>query len=144
VRPRQDGGYAISIKFNGTVEHIKIHSPKQTVNETVVNHYCLVEQKRFNSVVELVKFYGQNSLEENFPQLKTTLGAAFREALPHPISKAVALHDYEPGDGSTGVEIEIRKGETVSVLGKEDIGWWRVYNSCGLIGYLPGNYLKEI
>jgi len=34
-----------------------------------------IDQRNFSSVVSLVKFYCQNTLKENFPQLETTLGS---------------------------------------------------------------------
>ncbi len=70
VRPRQEGDFAISIKYE-KVEHIKIHTLKNADNTTSV---CLVEQKQFSSVIDLVLFYMEHTLEENFPQLRTNLG----------------------------------------------------------------------
>ena len=85
-----------------------------------------------------------NRLEENFPQLKTTLGIPYRNALPAHISEAVAVHDYDAKRMSTGVEIQLIKDHHYWVLSKDAMGWWKVYNSDGLIGYAPGNYLREI
>lgn len=159
VRCRNDGGYAISIKYNGTVDHIRINTntinsrlaaplmlsnEKSEINELMVV-YFIDQQHNFNSVVSLVNYYSQNLLKDNFPQLNTTLGLAFRNALPTPISSAVAMHDYNPlsNPNNTGEQIELVKFSKYFVINKELNGWWRVYNSDGLIGYVPGSYLHE-
>ena len=145
VRPRNEGGYAISIKFNSKVEHIRIHVLKFVTPEGRESvNVCLVEQIQFPSIQELISHYMANRLEDNFPQLKTTLGIPFRNALPQAISEAIALHDYDAKRMSTGVEIELVKDREYWVLSKDTMGWWKVYNSDGLIGYAPGNYLREI
>jgi guanine nucleotide exchange factor VAV len=111
VRFRQDGGYAISIKYNGTVDHIKINAtdniPINLTNTTVStddngpatsttinidSQLFSIDQRNFSSIQGLVNFYKQNLLQENFPQLETTLGTAYREALPKPIGQAIAIH----------------------------------------------------
>jgi hypothetical protein len=91
VRCRQEGGYAISIKCNGLVDHIKINvthldtlgntlgSRVSSMNlngtaEPTTSAFYSIDQRNFSSVVGLVKFYCQNTLKENFPQLETTLG----------------------------------------------------------------------
>lgn len=170
VRCRQEGGYAISIKCNGLVDHIKINvtyldslGNNHTVNnlsstlqqslslnsngsiETTTSAFYSIDQRNFSSVVGLVKFYCQNTLKENFPQLETTLGMPYREALPIPISIAIAMHDYDPltNPNNTGEQIDLRTLGKYYILNKEPNGWWRVYNSDGLIGYAPGGYLQE-
>jgi hypothetical protein len=69
----------------------------------------------------------------------------YREALPTPMNIATAMHDYDPltNPNNTGEQIELRTGCTYFILNKEPNGWWRVYNSDGLIGYAPGGYLQE-
>jgi hypothetical protein len=144
VRPRNEGGYAISIKYNTKVEHIRIHVLKfLTTDGRETLNVCLVEQYQFPSIEELVAHYMVNSLEDNFPQLKTSLGIPYRDALPTPKCETFALHDYDPKRMSTGVEIELKKDKRYWVLSKDAMGWWKVYNSDGLIGYAPGNYLQE-
>lgn len=170
VRCRQEGGYAISIKCNGLVDHIKInvtyldslgntinnlssslhHSLSLNLNgsmnkETSASVFYSIDQRNFSSVVGLVKFYCQNTLKENFPQLETTLGIPYREALPTPISIAIAMHDYDPltNPNNTGEQIDLHTLNKYFILNKEPNGWWRVYNSDGLIGYAPGGYLQE-
>lgn len=160
VRCRQEGGYAISIKCNGLVDHIKINVTfldqlgntlgsrvsSMNLNGTAEpTSYYSIDQRNFSSIVGLVNWYCQNTLKENFPQLETTLGVPYRDALPSAMSIAIAMHDYDPltNPNNTGEQIELRTGCTYFILNKEPNGWWRVYNSDGLIGYAPGGYLRD-
>ena len=61
------------------------------------------------------------------------------------MSMAIAMHDYDPmtNPNNTGEQIELRTFCQYFILNKELNGWWRVYNSDGLIGYAPGGYLQE-
>jgi hypothetical protein len=150
VRCSQDGGYAISIKYNGLVVHIKID--KNTLSDlnnqiNLNNHiqYSLGKHRNFDSIISLVNYYCINSLKGSFHELDFTLGVPFREALPTPISYAIALHDYNPlsNPNNTGEQLDLKKNSKYFVLNKESNGWWRVYNADGLIGYVPGSYLIE-
>ena len=171
VRCRQEGGYAISIKCNGLVDHIKINvntldslpSLSNSIqNTTLISNnipselgiivtpstasaFYSIDQRNFSSVINLVKYYSQNTLRENFPQLETTLGLPYREALPTPISFAIAIHDYNPmtNPNNTGEQIELKRSNKYYIINKEPNGWWRVFNTDGLIGYAPGGYLNE-
>ena len=58
--------------------------------------FSIDQQHNFNSIIGLVNYYSQNILKDNFPQLDTTLGVAYRDALPPPIGIATAMHDYNP------------------------------------------------
>ena len=159
VRCRQEGGYAISIKYKGMVDHIKINV--NFLNDPAMLHdanseanaaacalqpvYSIDQQHNFNSILALVNYYSQNILKDNFPQLDTTLGVAYREALPQPIDFAFAMHDYNPiiNPNNTGEQIELKRLHKYFILNKEVNGWWRVFNQDGLIGYVPGSYLRE-
>jgi guanine nucleotide exchange factor VAV len=171
VRCRQEGGYAISIKCNGLVDHIKINvnylesisnlsnlmqnpnSISPVISQDLMigstspsnSPFYSIDQRNFSSVINLVKYYSQNTLKENFPQLETTLGLPYRLALPNHISVANAIHDYNPSTNpnNTGEQIELKRSNKYFIINKESNGWWRVYNSDGLIGYAPGGYLQE-
>ncbi len=148
----ETGGYAISIKHNGAIDHIKINEqlltelgPSTGGRASNQSIYSIDQQHNFGSVQSLVNYYSASVLRDNFPQLDTTLGVAFRLALPMTVGIGTAMHDYNPNDNphNTGEQIELKKGRKYFVLGKEPNGWWRVYNSDGLIGYVPGSYLTE-
>ncbi|RMZ96826.1 guanine nucleotide exchange factor VAV2 isoform X6 [Brachionus plicatilis] len=157
VRCRNDGGYAISIKHKGIVDHIKINinelSNSSLAYPLIINDsaededfthvYFIDQQHNFNSIVSLVKYFSAHLLKDNFPQLDSTLGIPFKKALPPYISVAVAKHDYSPpGKDNIGEQIELKVGKKYYLLSEEVNGWLRVYNSDGLIGYVPGSYLS--
>ncbi len=74
-------------------------------------------------------------------------GTPYREALPAFISTAICIHEYDPrqiNGGNSGVELELKKNERLWVLSKDALGWWKVYNIDGLIGYAPGAFLQEL
>ncbi|EFB24901.1 hypothetical protein PANDA_009518, partial [Ailuropoda melanoleuca] len=57
--------FAISIKFNDEVKHIKVVEKDSWIHIT--------EAKKFESLLELVEYYQCHSLKESFKQLDTTL-----------------------------------------------------------------------
>ncbi|TKC51753.1 hypothetical protein EI555_013327 [Monodon monoceros] len=64
-RPAEAERFAISIKFNDEVKHIKVVEKDSWVHIT--------EAKKFESLSELVEYYQCHSLKESFKQLDTTL-----------------------------------------------------------------------
>ncbi|CAH6788780.1 Vav2 [Phodopus roborovskii] len=64
-RPAEAERFAISIKFNDEVKHIKVVEKDNWIHIT--------EAKKFESLLELVEYYQSHSLKESFKQLDTTL-----------------------------------------------------------------------
>ncbi|XP_077778708.1 guanine nucleotide exchange factor VAV2 isoform X3 [Podarcis muralis] len=64
-RPAEAERFAISIKFNEEVKHIKVVEKDNWIHIT--------EAKKFESLLELVEYYQAHSLKESFKQLDTTL-----------------------------------------------------------------------
>ncbi|KAM9324248.1 LOW QUALITY PROTEIN: guanine nucleotide exchange factor VAV2 [Gastrophryne carolinensis] len=64
-RPAEAERFAISIKFNDEVKHIKVVEKDNWIHIT--------EAKKFESLLELVEYYQTHSLKESFKQLDTTL-----------------------------------------------------------------------
>ncbi|XP_045145293.1 guanine nucleotide exchange factor VAV2 [Echinops telfairi] len=64
-RPAEAEHFAISIKFNEEVKHIKVVEKDNWIHIT--------EAKKFESLLELVEYYQCHSLKESFKQLDTTL-----------------------------------------------------------------------
>lgn len=64
----------------------------------------------------------------------------FREE-PDPgfISEVVAIGNYTAEEP---IELTIRKGDTISVISKDETGWWKGKFE-GKIGFFPSNYVKE-
>jgi hypothetical protein len=146
----ETGGYAISIKYKGVIDHIRINVQKLadlTVTQPSQNNsvFSIDQQHNFNSVQSLVNYYSQHMLKEYFPQLDTTLGLPFRRALPMAVGVSTAKYDYSPSENqiNSSEQIELKRGRRYFVLAKEANGWLRLYNSDGLIGYAPSSYFNE-
>ncbi|XP_041064893.1 guanine nucleotide exchange factor VAV3 isoform X1 [Carcharodon carcharias] len=70
-RVKELGEYAISIKYNNEVKHIKIISRDSS--------FHITENKRFHGLTELVEYYKYHSLKEGFRSLDTTLQYPYKE-----------------------------------------------------------------
>ncbi|KAM4606741.1 guanine nucleotide exchange factor VAV3 [Polymixia lowei] len=71
-RSREYTEYAISIKYNNDVKHIKILTKEGC--------FHIAENKKFKSIFELIEYYKHHSLREGFRSLDTTLQFPYREA----------------------------------------------------------------
>ncbi|KAM8934308.1 guanine nucleotide exchange factor VAV2 [Pelodytes ibericus] len=69
-RPAEAERFAISIKFNDEIKHIKVVEKDNWIHIT--------EAKKFESLLELVEYYQTHSLKESFKQLDTTLKYPFK------------------------------------------------------------------
>ncbi|XP_028822381.1 guanine nucleotide exchange factor VAV3 isoform X2 [Denticeps clupeoides] len=70
-RSREFTEYAISIKYNNDVKHIKILTKE--------DGFHIAENKKFRSILELIEYYKHHSLREGFRSLDTTLQFPYRE-----------------------------------------------------------------
>ncbi|XP_053329496.1 guanine nucleotide exchange factor VAV2 isoform X2 [Spea bombifrons] len=70
-RPAEAERFAISIKFNDEVKHIKVVEKDNWIHIT--------EAKKFESLLELVEYYQTHSLKESFKLLDTTLKYPFKQ-----------------------------------------------------------------
>ncbi|XP_038160201.1 guanine nucleotide exchange factor VAV3 isoform X2 [Cyprinodon tularosa] len=70
-RSKEFTEYAISIKYNNDVKHIKILTKEGC--------YYIAENKKFRSILELIEYYKHHSLREGFKSLDTTLQFPYRE-----------------------------------------------------------------
>uniref|UniRef100_A0A3P8WIM5 Vav 3 guanine nucleotide exchange factor b n=1 Tax=Cynoglossus semilaevis TaxID=244447 RepID=A0A3P8WIM5_CYNSE len=70
-RSKECTEYAISIKFNDKIKHIKILSKDGC--------FYIAESRLFRTVLDLVDYYRQHSLKEGFSSLDTTLQKPYRE-----------------------------------------------------------------
>uniref|UniRef100_A0A8C8CFH7 Vav 2 guanine nucleotide exchange factor n=1 Tax=Oncorhynchus tshawytscha TaxID=74940 RepID=A0A8C8CFH7_ONCTS len=72
--------FAISIKFNDEVKHIKVIEKDSWIHIT--------EAKKFESLLELVEYYQSHSLKESFKLLDTTLRYPYKSRERGPASRA--------------------------------------------------------
>ncbi|KAM8773517.1 proto-oncogene vav isoform 3-T4 [Acanthopagrus schlegelii] len=148
VRQKDGGEFAISIKFNMDIRHIKITSTEGL--------YRINEKKAFKGLIELIQFYQKNSLKEYFKDVDTTLRTPYKQAeesnsannTPNTtpggsmrsFGVARARYDFSARDRS---ELSLQEGDTIKILSKKGhSGWWKgeVY---GRVGLFPANYVEE-
>uniref|UniRef100_A0A3P8PWH0 Vav guanine nucleotide exchange factor 3 n=1 Tax=Astatotilapia calliptera TaxID=8154 RepID=A0A3P8PWH0_ASTCA len=86
-RSREYTEYAISIKYNNDVKHIKILTKEGS--------FYIAENKKFRSIVELIEYYKHHSLREGFRSLDTTLQFPYRE------TENAAMHRFNRSGGNT-------------------------------------------
>ncbi|KAE8300428.1 Proto-oncogene vav [Larimichthys crocea] len=148
VRQKDGGEFAISIKFNMDIRHIKITSAEGL--------YRINEKKAFKGLIDLIQFYQQNSLKEYFKDVDTTLRTPYKQpeesSSPNNVLNttpggsvksfgvARARYDFSARDRS---ELSLQEGDTIKILSKKGhSGWWKgeVY---GRVGLFPANYVEE-
>uniref|UniRef100_A0A665TWB0 Osteoclast-stimulating factor 1 n=1 Tax=Echeneis naucrates TaxID=173247 RepID=A0A665TWB0_ECHNA len=139
VRQKDGGEFAISIKFNMDIRHIKI--------TTADSLYRINDKKAFKGL-DMIQFYQQNSLREYFKDVDTTLRTPYKHPEATALAKnpptsfgvARARYDFSARDRT---ELSLREGDTIKILSKKGhSGWWRgeVY---GRVGLFPANYVEE-
>ncbi|KAM4662660.1 guanine nucleotide exchange factor VAV2 isoform 2-T2 [Discoglossus pictus] len=146
-RPAEAERFAISIKFNDEVKHIKVVEKDNWIHIT--------EAKKFETLLELVEYYQTHSLKESFKQLDTTLkypykmrsGPSSRTAprspvfTPRPVGTAIARYNFAARDMR---ELSLREGDVVRIYSRigGDQGWWKGETN-GRIGWFPSTYVEE-
>ncbi|XP_054914348.1 guanine nucleotide exchange factor VAV3-like [Poeciliopsis prolifica] len=146
-RSKDCNEYAISIKFNDKVKHIKIL--------TKDGCFYIAESRLFKTVLDLVEYYKQHSLKEGFSSLDTTLQVPYRELsngnMPKAITKvgnvisprivgfAVARYDFCSRDTR---ELSLQQGDVIRIYTKMTNGWWRGEVD-GQVGWFPSTYVEE-
>ncbi|XP_071347906.1 guanine nucleotide exchange factor VAV3-like isoform X1 [Trachinotus anak] len=139
--------YAISIKFNDKIKHIKIL--------TKDGCFYIAESRLFKTVLDLVEYYKHHSLKEGFSSLDTTLQVPYRELsngnMPRAITKAgsvfsprvvgiaVARYDFSSRDTR---ELSLLQGDIIKIYTKMSSGWWKGEVD-GRVGWFPSTYVEE-
>ncbi|XP_031746380.1 guanine nucleotide exchange factor VAV2 isoform X5 [Xenopus tropicalis] len=150
-RPAEAERFAISIKFNDEVKHIKVVEKNNWIHIT--------EAKKFESLLELVEYYQTHSLKESFKQLDTTLKYPYKSRTgrsssssssntprapvftPRPVGTAIARYNFAARDMR---ELSLREGDVVRIYSRigGDQGWWKGETN-GRIGWFPSTYVEE-
>uniref|UniRef100_A0A672LEA3 Vav guanine nucleotide exchange factor 3 n=1 Tax=Sinocyclocheilus grahami TaxID=75366 RepID=A0A672LEA3_SINGR len=141
-RSREFNEYAISIKYNNDVKHIKILTKEGL--------FHIAENRKFRSILELIEYYKHHSLREGFRTLDTTLQFAYREPenganstylfTPKVMGVAIARYDFSSRDTR---ELSLQEGDVVKIYSKTGAnGWWRGEVN-GRVGWFPSTYVEE-
>ncbi|CAD5116038.1 DgyrCDS4971 [Dimorphilus gyrociliatus] len=144
VRERELSGYALSIKFENSVKHIKIH-------DTNSREYYIAECKKFTSIKLLVQYYESNNLKHSFAELDTTLEQAYQQPPPLPPSTShripiIGKCRVEFNYSATALnQLTIHTGEIIEIISKatDSRGWWKG-RLHGSIGYFPHSFVTEL
>uniref|UniRef100_A0A8C9UAK0 Vav 3 guanine nucleotide exchange factor b n=1 Tax=Scleropages formosus TaxID=113540 RepID=A0A8C9UAK0_SCLFO len=144
-RSKEFAEYAISIKYNNEVKHIKI------LNKDGV--FYIAENRKFKSILELIEYYQQNSLKEGFRTLDTALlfppfkrrpsTAAPSSGIltPRVTGIAIARYDYSARDTR---ELSLAEDDVVKIYTKLGAnGWWKGEVN-GRVGWFPSTYVEEL
>ncbi|XP_044158107.1 guanine nucleotide exchange factor VAV3 isoform X1 [Bufo gargarizans] len=147
-RTKEIREYAISIKYNNEVKHIKIL--------TRDGFFRIAENRKFKSLMELVEYYKLQSLREGFRSLDTTLLFPYKAPeyqaahannrssgmflSPRVLGIAIARYDFCARDMR---ELSLFKGDVVKIYSKSGTnGWWRGEVN-GKVGWFPSTYVEE-
>uniref|UniRef100_A0A665WYG4 Guanine nucleotide exchange factor VAV3-like n=1 Tax=Echeneis naucrates TaxID=173247 RepID=A0A665WYG4_ECHNA len=145
-RSKESTEYAISIKFNDKIKHIKIL--------TKDGCFYIAESRLFKTVLDLVEYYKQHSLKEGFSSLDTTLQVPYREISngniysktshstlfsPRVVGIAVARYDFSSRDTR---ELSLLQGDIIKIYTKISSGWWKGEVD-GRVGWFPSTYVEE-
>ncbi|KAI2808079.1 Guanine nucleotide exchange factor vav2 [Blomia tropicalis] len=169
ISPKQKNNYAISIKYNGQVKHMRVciteqagvtpttvhsnlHSP-DSIASTIASsngqwpyrcHYYLSETRYFRTIVDLVRWYQLNSLSESFNMVNTQLALPYKKAYcTEMLGHAVALYAFTGTSSASSSFLSLRKGDRIAVLSRaaETKGWWK--GEIGdRLGYFPFKYVS--
>ncbi|XP_050989818.1 guanine nucleotide exchange factor VAV3b isoform X2 [Labeo rohita] len=139
-RSRESREYALSIKYNNDVKHIKILTKEGC--------FYIAESRTFKTVLELVEYYRQHSLKEGFRTLDTNLQVPYKELgsglrppvlAPRVLGIALARCDFSSRDTR---ELSLQVGDLVKIYIKCTNGWWKGEVN-GQVGWFPSTYVEE-
>uniref|UniRef100_A0A665WZ53 Guanine nucleotide exchange factor VAV3-like n=1 Tax=Echeneis naucrates TaxID=173247 RepID=A0A665WZ53_ECHNA len=132
-RSKESTEYAISIKFNDKIKHIKIL--------TKDGCFYIAESRLFKTVLDLVEYYKQHSLKEGFSSLDTTLQVPYREISNGNMVVGIAVARYDFSSRDTR-ELSLLQGDIIKIYTKISSGWWKGEVD-GRVGWFPSTYVEE-
>ncbi|XP_072422229.1 guanine nucleotide exchange factor VAV2 isoform X5 [Chiloscyllium punctatum] len=108
--------FAISIRFNDEVKHIKVVEKDNWIHIT--------EAKKFESLLELVEYYQTHSLKESFKQLDTALRFPYKQR-----DKAVQRSNSRTSaSSSSSYNFAFLSPQGFSVSSQNSAPFWSVFN----------------
>ena len=136
ISPKQKGSYAISLNYSGQVKHMRVQTTRDH------HYFYLSESRYFKTIIDLVKWYEENSLCESFNLVNTNLLIPYKKVTAEAVAYAIALYSFS---GSSANLLDLKKGDRVAILSKagESKGWWKGQIN-ERIGYFPLAYVTQM
>lgn len=128
VRPSESspGDFSLSVKFGDGVQHFKV------LRDGAGKYFLWVV--KFDSLNQLVKYHRTASVSRS-----QTIYLRDMERL-----QVIANYDFKPVDGDPD-ELELKRGEIVTVLDKKDPNWWTgeiMRGNKKFTGVFPATYVS--
>lgn len=122
--------YVLSLQIGNELKHIKIQLDEEA------NKYFLHEERLFDSVVDLVNYYRNNSIKEGF-EIDVILKST-------PLKSAIFVAQRSFSRPDTSKYLSLTPGDIIQVLDTigEDKGWWKGSINGGPCAYFPFSYVK--
>ena len=159
VVDREFVGYALSLRTDGDVKHMKINSSAESPLGNSLTHleswsdsrqssgastasstdYYLADSRKFKSIMELVYWYSQHSLRECFNCLDTNLSFSIGE-----LTIMEAKYEFSPTPDHRNM-LPLRVGDKVTIIDRsgETTGWWKACLG-HRIGYIPKDFVIAV
>lgn len=127
VRPSESspGDFSLTVKFGDQVQHFKV------LRDSAGKYFLWVV--KFDSLNDLVKYHRTASVSRSQTIYLQDMWRA----------KVVANYDFKPNDPD---ELQLKRGEVVTVLAKKDPNWWTGEVQQGnqsLRGLFPKTYVSD-
>lgn len=99
--------------------------------------YYLSQCRFFSNIDELVLYYQENSLKENFERLDENTKLLW----PYKQLEAIAEHTFESNNQQ---ELSFHEGDIVIIVGKEGYrdNWWKGRTIHNNVGYFPRDRVR--
>uniref|UniRef100_A0A8C7T438 Vav guanine nucleotide exchange factor 2 n=1 Tax=Oncorhynchus mykiss TaxID=8022 RepID=A0A8C7T438_ONCMY len=132
--------FAISIKFNDEVKHIKVIEKDSWIHITEAKKFESLLVRKLSSICHIMSHTICNAYMVN-ERLSLVLCLAGVVFTPRVVSTAVARYNFAARDMR---ELSLREGDIVKIYSKigGDQGWWKG-EANGRIGWFPSTYVDE-
>ncbi|XP_014784855.1 growth factor receptor-bound protein 2 [Octopus bimaculoides] len=122
------GEFSISVKFRNEVQHYKV------LRDGAGKYFLWVT--KFSSLNAIVDYHRRSSVSRG-----ETIFLIDMLMKKDKKKQVKASFDFDP---QYPEELQLQKGEIITVLEKKDENWWRGENTRGVQGLFPATYVCEI
>jgi len=112
------GDFSLSVKFGDQVQHFKV------LRDGAGKYFLWVV--KFDSLNQLVKYHKASSVSRSqtifLQDMESSPSSHSTNIQQEPVQKMRANYDFVPNDME---ELELKKGDVITVLDKPDPNWWK-------------------